>query len=30
MHPKYYGEVLGKKFNQAVKKGTPLNNELIG
>lgn len=30
MHPKYYREVLGKKFNQAVKKGTPLNNELIG
>ncbi|MFS4446109.1 pseudaminic acid synthase [Maribacter sp. 2307UL18-2] len=29
MHPKYYGEVLGKTFRNAVVKGTPLQNEVI-
>ena len=29
MHPKYFGEVLGKKFNRSAKKGTPLKDKLI-
>ena len=29
MHPKYFGDVQGKVFNQTVKKGTPLIEGLI-
>jgi len=29
MHPKYYNEILGKKFNNDLKKGTPLKLDLI-
>ena len=29
MHPKYYSNILGKKFNSDIEKGTPLNNDLI-
>lgn len=29
LHPKYYNEVLGRKFNADVKKGTPLSMNLI-
>ncbi len=29
MHPKYYNEILGKKFKKDLKKGTPLSLELI-
>jgi sialic acid synthase SpsE len=29
MHPKYYNEVLGKKFTQDVLRGTPLKADMI-
>lgn len=29
LHPKYYHEVLGKRFSKPVEKGTPLNHNLI-
>jgi pseudaminic acid synthase len=29
LHPKYYNEVLGKKFKSTVKKGTPLSREIL-
>lgn len=29
MHPKNYKSVLGKKFNQNIERGTPLNNDLV-
>ena len=29
MHPKYYNEILGKKFNTAIEKGTPLSEIFI-
>ena len=29
MHPKFYKEILGKKFNQDISKGIPLNSKMI-
>ena len=29
MHPKFYNEIMGKKFIVDIKKGTPLNNNLF-
>ena len=29
MHPKHYGDVLGKTFRETIEKGTPLQNDLI-
>ncbi len=29
MHPKHYGEVIDKKANKDIRRGTPLNLDLI-
>ena len=29
MHPKYYNEMLGKRFSQDIKRGTPLDKSLL-
>ena len=29
MHPKYYSEIIGKKFKQDIERGTPISFEII-